>query len=168
MKTTHVLRASVRTGFALLALFAMAGIGCGASEADTLFDAPSGSVTPDTLYGLWGGKLVDDSGVSNRIRFAPDSMSFATRCTKGDVVLTAFVQVKARVTSDKYEILEDKSDSESSGRAACTAAARVGTLGKCVPDTFGGPSKCFEVKGTTLTLYGISQLDKYVFTKLSD
>lgn len=144
---------------------------CGSSTAtdpDTLFEAPSGNATPDSIMGLWGGKLVDDAAVTNRLRFRADSMTFATRCTKGDVILTVGVDVKARVSSESYEILEDKSDEDSSGDLKCMAAAQVGSLKKCAADTFGGPSRCFEVKGNTLTLYGISQLDKHVFTKLSD
>lgn len=152
----------------LLATLTFACSGSSATDPDTLFEAPSGTVTPDTLLGLWGGKLVNDSAITNRLRFEAAAMTFASRCTKGDVVLTVGVQVKARVSNDGYEILEDKTDEDSSGELKCVAGAQVGSLKKCAADTFGGPSKCFEVSGNTLTLYGISQLDKRVFTKLSD
>lgn len=141
----------------------------GSSDGASLFDAPSGTATPDSIYGLWGGPA-SDMGVSfdMRMQIGPSSVRFATKCEENGVrPPVAVVTARARVTSEEIALLESKEHVTSQSGVTCRAALRVNTLRRCEVRS-GFERECFTLEGTQLVVYGASSLQKTSFTKLSD
>ena len=143
-------------------------------DASALFDAPTGAVTAGTIFGLWGG--VDDgnagTSIDVRVKLTPTTISNALRCKltstqhqSGIVGVTA----AARNTEDDLVFLESKNDSFDDGTIRCSTSVAPRELKRCASDVSPGfEESCFTLEGTTLTLFGDTQLDKLVLLKLSD
>jgi hypothetical protein len=150
------------------------GSGTGSGSAgDALFQTPADtSATPDSIFGLWGGSL-DNEGFTfdTRVKLASDAMTFAQRCTddsNGAQGGVASVVAKARVSNDDVTCLESKNDEQKVGSITCRAATTVGDTKRCAPEDKGFESNCFELDGTSLTIFGATSFDKLVLTKISD
>ena len=147
------------------------GVGSGSgSEGASLFDAPGqGDLTPDSIYGVWGGSLVD-SGITfdTRWRLSENEITLATRCSlqDGRESETVGVTARARVSRDEITFLESKRDERKAGDFACRVNAQPRTLAACDARE-GFERDCFRLAGTTLTMYG-SPLEKLELVKLSD
>lgn len=143
------------------------GVGPGPA-ADTLFTTPEGDVTPDAIYGLWGGTL-EDNGITfdTRWRFREDQLTLATRCSLRDGRESEVVSVtaRARIDEDEITILESKKDEQRSGDFVCRANAQPRTIAACGDDGF--ERECFRLSGTSLTIYE-SPIEKLALVKLSD
>jgi hypothetical protein len=142
-------------------------------EGDALFQAPSGGVTPGTIFGLWGGTIEEGSVTfDSRMKLTATSITLATRCTltsSGAVSGIVSVTAAARVTDDSVVILETKNDAADDGVVRCRVTAAPREMKRCRDDQPSGfEQNCFTVEGTTFTTYGTSPLDKAVLVKLSD
>jgi hypothetical protein len=147
------------------------GDGIATSDAEALFDADeTDDVTPDSIYGLWGGAMKDmDWTFDNRVRLTETSFTLATRCEDPDGAVggIAAVQAKARVDDSQIAVLESRRDERVLGKITCRASARPGELTRCTEDD-GFQHDCFELDGTSLTLYGATPFDKLAMVKISD
>jgi hypothetical protein len=148
-----------------------AGIG-GATPGAAMFGTPTGSATPDSIYGVWGGSLEEGSVTfDTRVKLAAGSMTVATRCTlangsRSDVV---GVTAAARITNENLTVLETKSDAKDDGVVKCSVNLTPRQLARCTADMIDGFERnCFKLTGTTLVEFGTSGLDKLELTKLSD
>ncbi len=144
-----------------------------AAAGPTLFDAPSSTkATPDSLFGLWGGELqpVDGWQYDIRLRLTEGTMTSAQRCTSPDGATggVASVSASARIADDTIDVLESKDDAKTVGAVTCRVAVRPQHVPRCPDDAFTLKSKCFELSGTQLTLYGANDLDKEALTKIGD
>jgi hypothetical protein len=142
-----------------------------AGAHDALFEAPSNeTVTPDDLYGVWGGTTKDLSMTFDaRMQLSASSVTFATRCIldNGSESSIVGVKVAARVGADEIAVLESKSDEKDTGGVKCRATTRPETTKRC-ERVAGFQKTCFWLDGRELTLYGNTPFEKLVFTKLSD
>ncbi len=145
--------------------------GAGAA-ADALFEAPTGTATPDSIYGVWGGTLTNNGTTfDTRMRLSATSATLATRCTieSGASSAVVGVTVAARISAEGFVILESKSDKKDDGTVRCAVNATPKQIKPCTADQPKGFERdCFSLEGTTFTDYGASPLQKSEFTKLSD
>ena len=143
-------------------------------DAATLFDTPSGTVTPDTIFGLWGGVDDETAGteIDVRVKLTTTSISNALRCTLTATQKTSGivgVTVAARNTEDDLVFLESKNDSYDDGTVRCSTSIAPHDEQRCAADVQPGfEQNCFELAGTHLTLYGDNALAKLDLIKLSD
>lgn len=145
------------------------GSGSGGSDAAALFDAPSGDATGDSIFGVWGGSLVDGSMTfDTRWRFRETEIMLASRCSlsDGQESETVGVTARARVSEDEITFLESKRDEKKTGDITCRVNAQPRTLAACDARE-GFERDCFRLSGTTLTIYG-DPLEKLELVKLSD
>lgn len=143
--------------------------GSSSSDGAALFDAPSGTATPGSIYGLWGGPA-SDMGVSfdMRMQIGPSSVRFATQCEENGVrPPVAAVTARARVTSEEIAVLESKEHVTSQSGVTCKSTLRVYTVRRCEVRS-GFERECFTLDGTQLVIYGKSSLEKIALTKISD
>jgi hypothetical protein len=172
---------TVAVGLASLAMGCSgASSGDGGAGADgvpaagaAMFEAPSGAATPGSIYGVWGGTLVQgDLAFDTRMRFASGSVTVASRCTRtSDGARSGIVGVTAaaRITADSMQILETKSDTKDDGVLKCSVGVTPLQLGRCAADQPAGFERgCFKLDGTKLVEFGTNGLDKLELTKLSD
>jgi hypothetical protein len=142
------------------------------SGAAALYDAPSGSATPDSIFGVWGGSKTDNGITFDaRMKLTKDSATLATRCTVDStrkVSGIVGITVAARVTDESYVILESKSDEVNEGGVRCSVNLAPREVKRCKAEDKGFEHDCFTVEGTTFTAYGASSFDAIALTKLSD
>lgn len=147
-----------------------AGPGGGASDGEALFDAPSGSATPGSIYGVWGGSA-NDNGITfdMRMKMNASSMTVAARCERsGTSTPVAGVTVKARITDSEIDVLESAQDERKNGDLTCRASPKPGSIPRCGDKDEGFEHDCFTLSGTSLTIFGTTSFDKMALTKLSD
>ena len=146
--------------------------GSAGSAADALFEAPTGTATPDSIYGVWGGTLKDNGTTfDTRMKLSATSATLATRCTLANGASSAVVgvTVAARISADGFVILESKSDKKDDGTVRCAVNATPKQIKPCTADEPKGfEHDCFLLEGTTFTDFGSTAFDKSEFTKLSD
>lgn len=138
-------------------------------EGEALF-AASGDATPDEILGVWANPSEKDGSFTfdSRMRFSADTIEAAARCTRNDTddSLVASVAASGRVSSTEVAVLEAKSDKRLKGDFKCEVNLTPRTTKACKPtETKSG---CFVLEGTTLTIYGASELEKVEMTKVSD
>jgi hypothetical protein len=143
------------------------------AAVEALFGAPQGAVTPDSVFGAWGGTITDaTSSVEVRTRLEPTTMTTAARCRLSDGrtgARTVFAVTSARVSEQSMASLEAKSDDIDTNGVRCGVKVATREIPRCVASqTEAFRRMCFDVKGTTLTQYGETGLDKMELTKLSD
>jgi hypothetical protein len=143
------------------------------SVGASMFDAPSGAATPGSIYGVWGGTLVQgDLAFDTRMKLASGSVTVASRCTRtSDGARSGIVGVTAaaRITADAMDVLESKSDTKDDGVLKCTVNVTPRQLPRCAAGQPAGFERgCFKLDGTTLVEFGTNGLDKLELTKLSD
>ncbi len=172
--------------FATFLLFGIFASGCsGSSDSDgsrssandspvgaPLFEDSGSTATAGSVEGLWGGVLESPASTwsfDSRLRIGPTSITFATRCraSNGAEGAIAAVTTRARVSANEIAILESKEDKRTLGDITCRASSRPGSAKRCDAAAFTKTS-CFELEGTSLTIYGDSPLDKLELTKLAD
>jgi hypothetical protein len=139
----------------------------------SMFEAPSGAATPGSIYGVWGGTLVQgDLAFDTRMKLASSTVTVASRCTRTtDGARSPIVGVTsaARITADSMQILETKSDTTDDGVLKCTVGTTPLQLARCGADQPAGFERgCFKLDGTKLVEFGTNGLDKLELTKLSD
>ena len=144
-----------------------------ASESEALFKAPTGTATPDSIFGVWGG-TTKDNGVTfdTRMKLSATSATLATRCTLDDTgAVSGIVGVTAaaRVSAESLVILESKSDKKDDGVVKCGVNATPREVKRCGADQDRGFERnCFRLEGTSFTDFGATPFDKIELTKLSD
>lgn len=145
------------------------GSGSVSPPANTLFETPTSDATGGSIYGVWGGSLVD-GGITfdTRWRFEADTITLATRCTLGDgrESGTVGVTARARVSEAEITFLESKRDEKDTGGVTCRVTAQPRTLSVC-DEREGFERECFRREGTTLTIFG-NPLERLELVKLSD
>ena len=143
------------------------------SDSEALFQAPTGTATPDTIFGVWGGSL-KNNGITfdSRMRLSTASATLATRCTldsSGKTSGIVGVTAAARISGASLVILESKSDQKDDGVVRCSVKLAPREVKRCAADvTKGFERDCFTIEGTQFTDYGASSFDKVELTKLSD
>jgi hypothetical protein len=138
------------------------------AEFAPLFAAPSGTASAGSIYGLWGGAGEGTGGSSFDLRMGlrATEATIATRCAvDGNQGPIAGATVKARITSERIEYLESKTDKRTSNGVTCTVSLKPLALTACEPDSL--KRNCFVRDGTTLELFE-SPLSSVKLTKLSD
>jgi uncharacterized low-complexity protein len=163
-----------------LTMFGLALGGCAANSGgasnsesepnDALFQTPSGDVTPDSIYGVWGGVLEDNGfQFDSRMQLAPNAISFSTRCQlpSGKESAVASVTARARISEDEIAVLESKTDERKMSEGTCRAFARPATTTRCTTKP-GLERRCFTLEGTRLVIYADTPYDVLELTKLSD
>jgi hypothetical protein len=148
------------------------GVGVPAVGA-SMFEAPSGAATPGSIYGVWGGTLVQgDLSFDTRMRLASGSVTVASRCSRSsDGARSGIVGVTAaaRINADAMEILESKSDTKDDGVLRCSVNVAPQNLARCAAGQPAGFERgCFTLDGTKLVEFASNGLDKLELTKLSD
>ena len=139
--------------------------------ASAVFEPGTGEVTPDSIYGTWGGVIEDNAWTfDTRLRLTATTATIATRCQapNGKQGALVGVTVKARVDEEAIAYLESKNDERTLGDITCRANARPMTIERCATREEGFEQSCFVLDGTTLTVYGRSPLEKATLTKLAD
>jgi hypothetical protein len=144
--------------------------GTGSSEEGEALFAVKGDATPDEIFGVWVSPSQTDGPITfdTRTRFSTDTMESAVRCTfrDSDDVLVASASSNARVSASEVAVLEANSDERVKGDLKCSVRINPTTTKACEA---GMPKRdCFALDGTTLTLYGGSELDDAKLTKVSD
>ena len=138
-----------------------------------MFQSPTGSATPDSIYGLWGG-LKKDGVLSSdtRMRFSKDSAIIAMRCrldSNGKASAVVSVASAARVMEESIVLLDSKTDRNDDLGVPCVVNVSPREVKRCAASVTGGfEHDCFKVEGTQLTDYGMSSFDAMAMTKLSD
>lgn len=140
------------------------------SNYDGYFATPSGTSTPDSIFGLWGGATEQGPATLDlRMRIEETRVSFANRCKFADgSTITVGLEAAARVSNDKFQVLESKNQKASLGDKTCTAQSTPGESEPCPTDKFKAKQDCFELSGTTLRMYGKNPLLAVELTKLED
>jgi hypothetical protein len=142
------------------------------SEGDALYAAPQGSVTPGSVFGLWGGTAVD-GGITfdMRMKVGSRSITLANRCSvpSGKRSEVVSVSAAARVSEESVVVLETKQDAKNDGVVRCSVSLTPRQADRCAADEHPGFERdCFTLEGTRLTLFGETSFEKLSFTKLSD
>ena len=144
----------------------------GGSGSDAMFAAPSGTATPDSIYGLWGGTIEDGSiTFDTRMRLSKGSATIAARCTtaEGKHSSTVGVTAAARISDEELAVLESKTDAKDNGVVKCSVSLTPKDVKRCTSDMPKGFERdCFKLEGMTLFEFGKTPLEKIELTKLSD
>jgi hypothetical protein len=100
-------------------------------DPETLFDAPAGTPTANTIYGSWAfspeGKTM--FGMEDRLWIGASKLLFARRCTQDGTSVIVSVTAAIRVDDKEITILESKNETKDletrSSQTTCTAAVVV-------------------------------------------
>lgn len=83
-------------------------------DPETLFDAPSGTPTANSIHGSWAevasGKAMP--GIEDRLWIGVTKMMLARRCTHDDVTVLVSVTAAIRLDATRITILESKNETK--------------------------------------------------------
>lgn len=137
-------------------------------EGEALF-AVAGTATPDDVHGVWSSRTLAGEDIEGnlRVRFSPESVEAAARCTLLSTggTLFAYVRGRARISNSEISVLESKIDTRFLGDLRCSTNIDIATTPVCEGET---RSRCFLLEGSRLTIFGATsgQVDELV--KISD
>jgi hypothetical protein len=150
-----------RVALLLLAAFSS---GCAAeteatapAEHETLASAPvSGSVTPNTIFGIWEApaQKAGDVTLTVRYEFRADKLVAAANCTSPAVSKVVGFTAKANITETRIEVFEAKSALTQVGNVGCGVQFSAGQLPACDASVEEAKrTSCYVVKDSSLMLY---------------
>lgn len=127
------------------------------ADHETLASVPaSGSVTPNTIFGIWELPVqkVQDVSLTVRYEFRADKMVAAASCTSPSQSKVVGFTAKANISEARIEVLEAKTASTQVGNVLCGVQFSAGQLPACDASVEEAKrSQCYGVKDSTLTLY---------------
>lgn len=119
-------------------LLGLAPSGCGKDDEDpyeALFSTTTASPNKESVFGIWGNKLIVDGGqltIESRLRLRATEVTVSTRCTRSSdgATATAGVTARATVTESTISVAEAKEDvrklgPEGANQGECSAVTTV-------------------------------------------